>query len=91
MKPEKAWDIIRKKYPGQKLIACLQFKGFYVFSIEPITKGSGTYATGRIFPAVDMKTGRVFNYDITSDIDAYEAAEQVNVTTILERTLEYAG
>lgn len=51
------------------------FGSFYVFSTAPsgIPKDQ-TYTTGTIFTAVEKYTGRVFQYDITSDLDAYDNA-----------------
>ena len=42
----------------------------------------GDYFTGTVFDAIDKKTGRIFEYDITDDSDAYEKAKPVSVDTI---------
>lgn len=49
--------------------------GIFIFFLAPmyISDGEG-YVTGTVFPAVDKKNGTVFQYDIISDLDAYENA-----------------
>lgn len=55
------------------------FGSFYLFSIAPAyIRPSDQYDTGTIFTAVDKRTGRVYDYDITSDLDAFEKAAVVS-------------
>lgn len=78
MNLEKATDIILKKNPLLKVRACMDYGDFYVFTLAPLyVKDSDEYVTGVIFPAVDKKTGKVFEYDITSDLDAFDNAIKV--------------
>lgn len=37
------------------------------------------FLTGTVFPRVDKDTGRVSEYDITEDVDAYLEAKPVEV------------
>lgn len=79
--------LIKEKHPFElvKCRSCLDFGSFYVFCLAPLdVKDSDEYLTGTIFESVDKKTGRVFEYDITSDIDAYDRAKNVSVTTFLD-------
>lgn len=78
MKLEEAVDIIQKKNPLLTIRACTDYGKFFVFTLAPLyIKNDDDYVTGRIFPAVDKKTGKIFHYDITSDLEAFENAVQV--------------
>lgn len=78
MNLEKATEIILKKNPLLKVRACMDYGKFYAFTLAPLyVKESDEYVTGVIFPAVDKKTGKVFKYDITSDLDAFDNAIKV--------------
>lgn len=71
----------RKKADGNPVIhTAWDFGKFYLFSTAPkgISKNQ-RYATGTIFTAVDKETGRVYNYDITEDVDAYLNATVLKV------------
>lgn len=73
-----ASEIILKKNPLLTIRACMDYGDFFVFTLAPLyVKNSDYYVTGRIFPAVDKRTGKVFEYDITSDFDAFENAIKV--------------
>lgn len=78
MKLDQAVAIIQKKNPLLTIRACTDYGDFFVFTLAPLyIKDTDNYVTGRIFPAVDKKTGKIFHYDITSDLDAFENAVQV--------------
>lgn len=75
---KEAVRIIRKKHPLLTVRACTDYGAFFVFTLSPLyIKKTDDYVTGRVFPAVDKKTGEVFQYDITSDFNAFENAVQV--------------
>lgn len=75
---EKAVSIIQKKNPILKIRSCSEYDNFFLFSLAPLDVADGdTYVTGTVFPAVDKKTGRVFEYDILSDYDAFEKSKRV--------------
>lgn len=71
--------------------SCLDFGTFFVFSLRPMGDESDVYFSGTVFDAVDKKTGRVFAYDITSDLDAYDTAKSVPVETFLDRPYSSIG
>lgn len=55
-----------------KIHTAWDFGSFWVFSIAPFyTNDNEKYETGTVFTAIDKKSGRVFDYDIVSDLDAY--------------------
>lgn len=82
MKLAEAVKIISKKNPLAVIRSCLEYDTFYLFALAPIyISNNEDYVTGTIFPAVNKKTGEIFQYDITSDLDAYEAAVPVIQTT----------
>lgn len=88
MTPQKAYNILSKDYPMSRVIACLDYGYFYVFSLIPADIPSGeTYYTGTVMDAVDKKTGKVFKYDLTSDIDAYENAKNVSVMDVFSQKI----
>lgn len=87
MTPNEAFKkIVKANYnssPFMKCRACLDFGAFYVFCIAPMdVADDGDYFTGTVFDAIDKKTGRIFEYDITDDSDAYDMAKPVSVDTI---------
>lgn len=88
MTPQEAYNILYKHYPLSRVNACLDYGNFYVFSLIPADIPTGeTYYTGTIFDAVDKRTGKVFKYDITSNIDAYENAKNVSVVDIFSQKI----
>lgn len=62
-----------KSYGPEYLIhTAWDFESFYLFSIAPFyIKDEESYDTGTVFTAVDKETGRVFDYDITNDLNSY--------------------
>lgn len=88
MRPQEAYEIIKKQYPLHRLRGCLDFGRFYAFCIAPIyVDDDEDYLDGTTLDAVDKRTGRLFDYDITSDIAAYERATKVNVKTLFDTKL----
>lgn len=58
-----------------KVHTAWDFGDFFLFSLAPMdVKENEQYDTGTVFTAVDKKSGRLFEYDITSDLDAFENA-----------------
>lgn len=75
---DEAIDIIRKKNPLLTIQSCLDFGEFYTFVLVPLyVEDVDTYVTGTIFPSVYKKSGRIFQYDITTDLNAFENAKKV--------------
>ena len=75
---KKAADIVQKRYPLLIIRACSEYDTFYLFTLAPIyIHNSDEYVTGTVFPAVDKKTGKIFQYDITSDYEAFEKTKKV--------------
>lgn len=61
-----------------KVHTAWDFGSFYLFSMAPLDWPKGeTYDTGTIFTAVDKKTGRASEYDITSDLDSFLKAKVI--------------
>lgn len=78
MKPGEALEILQKENPTMYARSCLDFGSFYLFTMVPAgLEDEDEYMTGRIFPAVDKKTGKVFDYDITTDLDAFDEADKI--------------
>lgn len=83
-----AYKILRKEYPLSRVRGCLDYGKFYVFSLAPMgVSDDQRYFSGTILPAVEKRTGRIFEYDITIDIGAYNRAKQVKVETIFDTKL----
>lgn len=75
---DEAVEIIRKRNPLLRIRSCLDFGKFYLFTLAPLYIGENDdYVTGTIFPAVDKRTGKIFQYDIMTDFDAYKNAVEV--------------
>lgn len=88
MSGTEAYRILSKSYPLNKVRTCLDYGKFYVFSLTPMdVPDDARYYSGTIFPAVDKRTGRIFEYDITSDVRAYHRAKEVKVKTIFDEVI----
>lgn len=75
---EKAKKIIQKANPLTEIRSCLEYKNFYLFVLAPLyVNDSDDYVTGAVFPIVDKRTGKVSQYDILSDYNAYMNAKEV--------------
>ncbi len=84
--PEAAYDVIKKKYDLPKILSCLEFDNFYLFSVAPaLVNTSNGYFTGTTFDAIDKKSGKHFYYDISTDLDAFENAKSITISTFLDR------
>lgn len=81
--PEQAYKNVKKVYPVSKLIRCLDFGSFYLFVLGPIGD-SEPALIGHIFNSVDKRTGKVFLYDVLSDLDAYERSKIIPVKTEMD-------
>lgn len=85
---EEAYEIAKQQYGPSKLLACLEFDSFYLFSFAPLLMDTTDgYCTGTIFDAVDKESGKMFEYDITSDLDAFERAKPIKIRTILDEKI----
>ena len=83
-----AYKILSKEYPLMRVRTCLDFGSFFAFCLAPLyVSNSDNYEVGTCLEAVDKKTGKVFIYDILSDVDAYENAKEVIVKTIFDTTI----
>lgn len=68
-----------RRYALRKCRSCLDFGSFYVFCFSSIDAPDGeAQLSGTIYPRVDKDTGRVSEYDITEDVDAYLEAKPVD-------------
>lgn len=69
-----------RRYALQKCRSCLDFGTFYVFCFSSIDAPDGEMQlSGTVYPRVDKDTGRVSEYDITEDVDAYLEAKPVSI------------
>ncbi len=85
MTPEEAYGILTKGSSLKRLGGCLDFGNFYVFCIVRwFEDPKDNYLSGTVFDAVDKKTGKIFEYDITSDPDAYFNAKEISIKTMLD-------
>lgn len=82
--------LVRTNYktPLIRCRSCLDFGSFFVFCVAPMNvRDTDSYFTGTTFEAVDKKTGKIFDYDITSDVDAYENAKNIHIDSFLDTPL----
>lgn len=78
MLPKEAIDKITDANPGFKITSMYDYGEFYVAYIRPYSMGDNEqYSTGVTFPAVDKKTGKVYDYRITSDLVKFDNAEKL--------------
>lgn len=89
MTATEAYKILSKEHPLMRVRSCLDFGAFYGFFLAPMNvEDDEDYAVGTCMEAVDKKTGNMFIYDITSDLDAYDRAKVVEVQTIFDRKVK---
>lgn len=75
---KEAVEIVQKESPGLYPRSCTDFGEFWLFAMgAPNFENDDQYATGRIFPIVYKETGKLDEYDITSDMDAFLEAELI--------------
>lgn len=79
---EKALEIFHESTPGMRVLSAADFGSFYTFNA--VTKDTvinedwpPILGAGRV--AVDKKTGKVFGYNIFSDLDALKRAKPIEV------------
>lgn len=73
---ENAKKIIQDLKPDEKISQMLEFPEFYLCMMVP-KKATKPIETGRVFDAIRKKNGEWFDYDITSDPDAYFKAKVI--------------
>lgn len=72
-----------------KVRSCLDFGPFYGFFLAPMNVNiNEKYDVGTCMEAVDKRTGSIYIYDITSDLDAYDRAKVVEVQTIFDQKVK---
>lgn len=79
------YDLYKKmcrKNPLCTCKRCLDFGDFYIFFMVPIWKDTDDYVTGTIFEAIRKENGEIFEYDITSDADAYFNAKEIPLNSL---------
>lgn len=84
---KQAYDILSRERPASIVKTCLDFGSFFAFSLAPFYIGSEIYYTGTTLDAVDKKTGKIFEYDILSDLDAYEDAKEIDLKTVYDQKI----
>lgn len=88
MTADEAYRILSKEYPAEAIRVCLDFGEFFLFSLAPFYINSGeTYYSGTVMDAVDKKTGEIYKYDITDDVDAYLNSKPVEIKTFLDQKI----
>lgn len=88
MTAEEAYKIATKNTPFIRVRGCLDYGSFFAFTLAPLyIDESEDYISGTTMTAVDKKTKRVFEYDITSDVSAYERAREIKVKTFFDKKI----
>lgn len=83
---EIAYESVKRKYEVSRLLCCLDFGTFYLFLFAPLFLNVHEgYLTGVTFDAVDKQTGKIFEYDISNDLDAFEKANEIKIKTFLDK------
>lgn len=86
---EECYMIARKTHVGMKLSICLDFGKFYGFAFSPYkSQDREVYSTGPYMVAVNKETGDMSYYNIMNDSNLYLKAKKVDVSTIMDKTLE---
>lgn len=92
MTVDEAYIIACKEYPLSRVRGCLDFGDFFAFALVPMNVyDDEDYFSGTTLTSVNKNTGKIFEYDITSDLDAYEKAKKVNVSTIYDKKINNGG
>lgn len=82
---EECYKIASKELKINNIRGCMDLGSFYIFSLAPINVSDNeNYVTGTVFDAVDKRTGKMFPFDITSDIGLYMNGKPVKIKGILD-------
>lgn len=76
--------IIKREYPEYRISSCLDYDNFYLFIVAPLLF-TEPIVNGHVFDAVDKKTGKLFQYDILDNPDAFLNAKEIEVNDVLNR------
>lgn len=88
MTVQEAYKKVKKKHPFKYGRGCKDYGDFFVFFLAPITIAPNEpYYTGTVYPAVDKKTGRVYDFDISDDPDAFHEATDLKPETFMDKKL----
>lgn len=86
---QQSYEKIISRYPLSRVSKCLDFGNFFVFFIRPFEIPiKKQYFSGTVFPAVNKKTGAIYNYDITDNVALYERAKSIDVEQIWDLKIE---
>lgn len=77
--PQKAYSILKSKFPEKVVKGCVEFPAFYGFYMVEREFAQEKLISTQFVDAVDKKTGKVFEYDIFSDMSAYRLARNIDV------------
>lgn len=82
---EECYKIASKELKVNKVRGCKDLGKFYIFSLAPINiSDDDDYVTGTTFDAVDKQTGRLFIFDVMSNISLFEKGKSVKIKGILD-------
>ncbi len=80
--PQKAYTILKMQRPNKVAKACVEFSNFYAFYMIEKELFHEPLISSRFVDAVDKKSGKTFEYDMFSDMNAYRNARNINVRTL---------
>lgn len=83
MNAERAYTIIKNRFPNHKVTGCIDYKKLYVFEVIPADadlKRDFVYIDP--FYAVDKETGKIVDFHPLMDIDSFIASKRINVDSI---------
>lgn len=85
MNAHQAYSILSKKYPLCRVMSCLDFGSFFAFDLRRISiPADEMLYTGPYLKAVNKKTGKIYEYNILLDPDAYLNAKPIEVHDIMD-------
>lgn len=85
MNAQEAYSKIVQENPGFYATEAIEFESFFMFQIRPLwVDKNETYFTGTVYPVVDKRNGKIKEYDIRTDPDAYLSAKQIPIKNVFD-------
>ena len=76
---KEVYEIIKKEYPGLKVIECLEFPDFYAFGLTE--QGKEDEAFGGGYHIINKTSGELNTFTPTQDFEAFFAAKIIDTNT----------
>ena len=82
--PKVAAVMVLGDNPGFAIASCFKAKNSYIFTLVPENiKNVKGYMSGSTLPAVEISTGRMFDYDILENTASYKNRTEIPLKSLI--------